>query len=849
MFKNARKFLLYMAVLPLSFAAAAPAFAQSCPIPPNVPWPHPDVTNLPPVRGGDPGTVFTPRPNPPVFNGGPGKFPDPCDATAGGGGYADYALGDPLTLPGAECLKTVWAPTNEEACSMAMDALRDGQADSINQPESLDHRKRCAQTPDGKTVVEYVQYPKTYVSLMNYWKEFAAADAARISMDLLVPEDYEYWSSGRLALGMAVAEPGHLRGCFSGGCLPENQTGSSIRLQYSYDNNRTCWHPMIYDYALNRNTKIDEDHGSNWEGGTVADRSFGRNTRTNGCQPLGKWVTISMDMVLNTFTATGQPIANGTATINMYDKETGTLIGTNSINNAVWRSDPKWKILGPFFTDKTTFHQQSPDQLNSMYMANYNMSVLDTAKPNCAIQSNGNAVTDGTTPVTPPVPVPVDVVAEATENLNDCDLTWGGGTGSNIDCTQMPGSLTAEEISGGIQVSSAAQLRSALQAASPGDVIVLAPGNYGNVDLSGISKSGEVKIGSANPANPAVFTGMTMNNVRNITLNGIKFQYNGPNKYGPDAILELSRATNVQVLNSLFEGKMVNQIGANATPHYYPNAGSIPNLKKSIGSGLGLSVNGSENVLISGSTFYNLQVGSNVNTASNSKLIGNSYRNISLDAMDFGGVENFLVEGNTVANMSDPPGQGHGDMIQIRNFGTPVNNLIIRNNILVAGPDSEGDMHEIYAGNPVATTTGNKSDFFKDITVEGNKIYGAQFHGITLGQTVGANVINNTLLQDCSNTSSTNTVKKPHVVISDESTGVRVTGNTLLDDPRAWGRTGSIGGSGTITNGASNFNAAIPGSWVVRPNTIVKGSGVCVTPPNVQDPPGCTSSGGVPVAQ
>ena len=74
-----------------------------------------------------------------------------------------------------------------------------------------------------------------------------------------------------------------------------------------------------------------------------------------------------------------------------------------------------------------------------------------------------------------------------------------------------------------ITVNSADQLQVALESAAYGTVIVLAPGNYGDLTLSAkqnpqLQFSGEVIIRSIDPQNPAVFTGVTLNGVENLTF-------------------------------------------------------------------------------------------------------------------------------------------------------------------------------------------------------------------------------------------------------------------------------------------------------------------------------------------
>ena len=71
-------------------------------------------------------------------------------------------------------------------------------------------------------------------------------------------------------------------------------------------------------------------------------------------------------------------------------------------------------------------------------------------------------------------------------------------------------------------VSTAVDLLAAVKAAKAGDEIKLAAGDYGVVSLKGIIPAGTVKISSADPLNPAVFSGLTISGSSNLSLSNLK---------------------------------------------------------------------------------------------------------------------------------------------------------------------------------------------------------------------------------------------------------------------------------------------------------------------------------------
>ena len=75
-------------------------------------------------------------------------------------------------------------------------------------------------------------------------------------------------------------------------------------------------------------------------------------------------------------------------------------------------------------------------------------------------------------------------------------------------------------------VSGASQLASAIVSARGGDMIRLAAGTYGTLNLSK-KFSGNVTITSASDSNKATFTTVKANGAANVTFDGIKFDSRG----------------------------------------------------------------------------------------------------------------------------------------------------------------------------------------------------------------------------------------------------------------------------------------------------------------------------------
>ena len=115
-------------------------------------------------------------------------------------------------------------------------------------------------------------------------------------------------------------------------------------------------------------------------------------------------------------------------------------------------------------------------------------------------------------------------------------------------------------MAGTITVTTSTELYQALSTATGGETIQLAAGDYGALNLS--SKSGfditfpsNVTITSADPLNPASFSGFALNGVSNLTLDGVvcdyTFKAGDPTSLAPFSI---GSSENITVRNCTFDG-------------------------------------------------------------------------------------------------------------------------------------------------------------------------------------------------------------------------------------------------------------------------------------------------------
>ncbi len=344
-------------------------------------------------------------------------------------------------------------------------------------------------------------------------------------------------------------------------------------------------------------------------------------------------------------------------------------------------------------------------------------------------------------------------------------------------------------------VGSTSALYQALAKASGGDVIKLASGTYAPISLSetsgfNVAFSSKVTITSADPSKPAVLTGLELHNVSNLTVSNVVCDYDfkagDPSYVTPFSVYG---GANVTIANSTFDGDVAN--GVSAAANGYAN-------------GTGFAATATTNLTFTGnelSTFYR---GLTVTDCTGVNVSGNEISDIRSDGMDFVEVHDVTIAGNHLHDFRTNEASGdHPDMIQFWTAGTnsPSTNIVIRGNVLDAG--SGAWTQSIFLGNEVASQgqTGTAM-YYRNVTIADNVIINGQYHGITLGQTIGGTISNNTVLHSDGNTPDGGdpVVEIPVINVAGQSTGIIITQNV----------TGQI-------NGWSGQSG-----WVVTQNALVQ---------------------------
>ena len=288
-----------------------------------------------------------------------------------------------------------------------------------------------------------------------------------------------------------------------------------------------------------------------------------------------------------------------------------------------------------------------------------------------------------------------------------------------------------------VTVSTSAQLIAALESATGGETILLEGGDYGKLSLYDqaqpfVKFSSEVTIRSDDASNQATFSEMGLTGVENLTIDSVIFDYSAsvgaPTNEKPFRVINSS---DIVIKNSTFDGDV---------------ATGVSEALDGYGTAYGLYVRDSSAVTIDSNEFFSWARASIFEKVDGLIVKGNDVHTVRSDGMDFSGVNDVVIEDNYIHDfVRSPESTDHPDMIQFwasADAGSS-SNVVIRSNVLDSG--TGGWTQSIFVrGTPDIGPSG----IFNNILIENNVIYNAHIHGITVGETLGLAIQNNTILHN-----------------------------------------------------------------------------------------------------
>ena len=280
-------------------------------------------------------------------------------------------------------------------------------------------------------------------------------------------------------------------------------------------------------------------------------------------------------------------------------------------------------------------------------------------------------------------------------------------------------------------------LEQAVALAAPGTTLVLAGGDYGVLALTGTGGSAAhpLTLRSADPAYPARFSQMQLNEAHDLVLEGLVFDYRfSPGDASHFRPFEIIRSRDVTIRDALFDGDVARGVSAADDGYGYAFA---------------LGVQMSEGVTIERSEARGFMRGFVFSESRAVTLRRNDLHGMRSDGMDFVQVQDVLIEDNLIRDFASSPLSGdHPDMIQFWTTGAtaPNTDIMIRNNVLSAGAGWYSQ--SIFMRNELVDQgVAGAEMLYRNVTIEGNVIINAHLHGITVGETAGLTIANNTLIR------------------------------------------------------------------------------------------------------
>lgn len=323
-----------------------------------------------------------------------------------------------------------------------------------------------------------------------------------------------------------------------------------------------------------------------------------------------------------------------------------------------------------------------------------------------------------------------------------------------------------------LAVDSPQELMAALGAARGGETILLAGGSYGSLKLTpyiaiDVNFPDTVTLVSADPSAPAVFSGLGLNQVSNLTIQSVVFDYSFTEGDTPNTrnfVVDKSR--NITIRDSLFEGDIARHMSA---------------VDDGRGMATGLSTTESENVTLFGNEFRRFNRAVFVERGRDVQIVANEMHSQRSEGINIAASNGILIEGNHIHSFERSFKSGdHPDMIQFWTTGTaqPSRNIVIRGNLLNAA--GKGWTQTIFIRNEMVDNgRAGREMYYQNILIEDNVIFNAHLHGITVGETDGLIIRNNTLMHDplSDGLVENPTLWRPRFNISPASDNVEISGN------------------------------------------------------------------------
>ncbi len=284
-----------------------------------------------------------------------------------------------------------------------------------------------------------------------------------------------------------------------------------------------------------------------------------------------------------------------------------------------------------------------------------------------------------------------------------------------------------------ITVRNSTELKDAMErlAAGDGGTVVMEAGRYALTltDPDGSQTDAKVRLTSADPEDRAILTKLVLNGRENVTVDTVVFDSSGTQVSPYHRDLEIAGSEDIAIRDSVFRGQATEAL--DGTP------GQVAGVNLAL-------IRNSDGVELRDNYMSGYYQGVAFKDSDNIVFAGNELTRFQGDGIRIAGVQDLLIEGNYLHGMLGTSQDiNHSDMIQFwgTNIAQNTERVTIRDNVINT---EDGPAYQmIFGRNEHYDRNGW---LFKDIVIEGNLLYGAHYNTISIAETDGMVVRNNTVL-------------------------------------------------------------------------------------------------------
>lgn len=276
-----------------------------------------------------------------------------------------------------------------------------------------------------------------------------------------------------------------------------------------------------------------------------------------------------------------------------------------------------------------------------------------------------------------------------------------------------------------------------VQEMGSGGELLLSGGEYGSVRLEGSWPTATpLIIRSRDPTDPARLQELMIIYSRNVRLEQLVFDY----RFKPGDLyytrpFQIRDSSDISVRSSLFTGD---------------RAGRGADVAEGFATAFGLSIRASERIFVLGNEFRRFGRAIICDDVDGLIIRGNELHALRSDGLNCVAVRNTVIEGNHFHDFERDLDSGdHSDMIQFwtARAVAPTRNVVIRRNLLNAGQG--GWTQSLFMRNEMVDTgEAGEEMFYRNLEISDNVIVNAHLHGISVGETDGLAITNNTVVRN-----------------------------------------------------------------------------------------------------